>query len=100
VHSFLPVLSSPYVLTFHRTKVGVTDAVYGERVCAWVIPKPGRSVSLQSVREFCRDQLAHYKVPEFVFSVAEFPLTVTGKVQKFQMRAKSVEWVAQGLGRS
>ena len=65
---------------------GVPDAKYGEEVCAWIVLKPGASATADEVREFCRDQIAHYKVPRYVRFVDEIPMTVTGKAQKFLMR--------------
>ncbi|HVQ06552.1 MAG TPA: AMP-binding protein, partial [Burkholderiaceae bacterium] len=65
---------------------GVPDAKYGEEVCAWVITRAGQALSEDEVREFCRGQIAHYKVPRYVRIVPEFPLTATGKPQKFEMR--------------
>jgi fatty-acyl-CoA synthase len=65
---------------------GVPDAKYGEEVCAWVITRTGQALSEDEVREFCRGQIAHYKVPRYVRVVPEFPLTATGKPQKFEMR--------------
>jgi fatty-acyl-CoA synthase len=74
--------------------VGVPDAKFGEELCAWIILKPGQdpaSVTQESVREFCDGRIAHYKVPRYVRFVEEFPLTVTGKVQKFEIRKKMME---------
>ena len=65
---------------------GVPDAKYGEEVCAWVVLKPGVSATADEVRDFCRGQIAHYKVPRHVRFVSELPMTVTGKAQKFLMR--------------
>ena len=65
---------------------GVPDARYGEEVCAWVVLKPGASATADEVRDFCRDQIAHYKVPRYVRFVEEIPMTVTGKAQKYLMR--------------
>ena len=70
---------------------GVPDPKYGEEVCAWVIPRHGAALSEEDVREFCRGQIAHYKVPRHVRIVAEFPLTATGKPQKFEMRKATVQ---------
>ena len=66
---------------------GVPDAKYGEEVCAWVdrAPRP-RARARKTVRDFCRGQIAHYKVPRYVRIVDAFPLTATGKAQKFEMR--------------
>jgi fatty-acyl-CoA synthase len=70
---------------------GVPDARYGEEICAWIIVKPGQSLTEDEVKAFCRDQIAHYKVPRYVRFVEELPMTVTGKAQKFVMRAKMIE---------
>jgi fatty-acyl-CoA synthase len=76
--------------------VGVPDERYGEELCAWVIVRAGAAVSEDEVREFCRGRLAHFKVPRYVIFADEFPMTVTGKVQKFKMRDASIEQL--GLG--
>jgi fatty-acyl-CoA synthase len=65
---------------------GVPDPKFGEEVCAWVMLKPGASATEEEVREFCRARIARHKVPRYVRFVTEFPMTVTGKVQKFVMR--------------
>jgi len=70
---------------------GVPDAKYGEEVCAWVTLKPGEQCTLEEIRDFCKDQIAHYKVPRHVRFVTEMPMTITGKVQKFVMRDKMIE---------
>ncbi len=70
---------------------GVPDAKYGEELCAWIVVKPGETLTAEEVREFCRGQIAHQKVPRHIRFVAEFPMTVTGKPQKFIMRAKMME---------
>ena len=66
--------------------VGVPDAKYGEELCACIILRPGMQSSEEEIREFCRGQIAHYKVPRYVKFVDSFPMTVTGKVQKFVLR--------------
>jgi fatty-acyl-CoA synthase len=66
---------------------GVSDARFGEELCAWIKPRAGATLTEQDVRDFCRDQIAHYKVPRHIRFVTEFPMTVTGKMQKFMMRA-------------
>jgi fatty-acyl-CoA synthase len=76
--------------------VGVPDARYGEELCAWVIVRAGASLDEDAVREYCRGSLAHFKVPRYVIFADEFPMTVTGKVQKFKMRETSIERL--GLG--
>ncbi|MBS1679757.1 MAG: AMP-binding protein [Actinobacteria bacterium] len=70
--------------------VGVPDSRYGEELCAWVRLRDGASLGEEEVREHCRGSLAHFKVPRYVIFVDEFPLTVTGKVQKFKMREESI----------
>jgi fatty-acyl-CoA synthase len=69
--------------------VGVPDAKYGEELCAFLILKPGMQIDAQVIREFCRGQIAHYKIPRYVRVVDAFPMTVTGKVQKFALRAQA-----------
>ncbi len=69
--------------------IGVPDEKYGEELCAWVVPKDGASVDLESVRAFCAGRIAHYKVPRYVKVTDAFPMTVTGKIQKYLMRAQS-----------
>jgi fatty-acyl-CoA synthase len=66
--------------------IGVPDEKYGEELMVWVKTKPGASLSDDDVRDFCRGKIAHYKVPRYVKFVEEFPMTVTGKVRKVEMR--------------
>ena len=70
--------------------VGVPDAKYGEELCAWVKLRPGSELTAEQVREFCTGKIAHYKIPRYVRVTESFPMTVTGKVQKFKMRETSV----------
>ena len=65
---------------------GVADARFGEELAAWVKLRDGATLDAEAVRAFCRGQIAHYKVPRYVHFVDEFPMTVTGKMQKFLMR--------------
>lgn len=69
---------------------GVPDEKFGEQVCAWVVPAPGASLDEEAVRSHCRGQIAHFKIPQHVRIVAELPITVTGKPQKFRMRDEMV----------
>ncbi|HXB90288.1 AMP-binding protein [Mycobacterium sp.] len=72
--------------------VGVPDAQYGEEICAWLRMKPGRrALDADAVRAFATGKVAHYKIPRYVHVVDEFPMTVTGKVRKVDMRAESAE---------
>jgi fatty-acyl-CoA synthase len=70
--------------------IGVPDDRYGEEICAWVKLRPGVSATEEEIRVFCRDQIAHYKVPRYIKFVDEFPMTVTGKIQKFIMRERTI----------
>ena len=75
--------------------IGVPDVKYGEELCAWVKIRPGAEpVTAGKVREFAAGKLARYKIPRYVIVVDEFPLTVTGKVRKLEMREKSVALLA------
>jgi fatty-acyl-CoA synthase len=66
--------------------VGVPDAKYGEEICAWIVLKPGQTTTDVELRGFCKGQIAHYKIPRYMRFVSEFPMTVTGKIQKFKIR--------------
>ena len=71
--------------------VGVPDERFGEEVMAWVRLKPNADATEESIRDFCRVRIAHYKIPRYVKFTDEFPMTVTGKIQKFRMREMAVE---------
>jgi fatty-acyl-CoA synthase len=72
--------------------IGVPDARYGEELMAWVRMRPGAGpLTAQALRDFCQGRLAHYKIPRYVHITDEFPMTVTGKVRKVEMRERSVE---------
>jgi fatty-acyl-CoA synthase len=70
---------------------GVPDQRFGEELCAWIKIRPGETLTEDEVKAFCQNQIAHYKVPRYIRFVEEFPMTVTGKMQKFLMRARMVE---------
>jgi fatty-acyl-CoA synthase len=70
--------------------VGVPDEKYGEELCAWIKLRPGTELTAEQVREFCTGKIAHYKIPRYVRVTESFPMTVTGKVQKFKMRETSI----------
>jgi fatty-acyl-CoA synthase len=76
--------------------IGVPDERYGEELMAWVIPRDGATLEEEAVREFCRGRIAHYKVPRYVKLVDSFPMTVTGKVQKFKMREQAIDELELG----
>jgi fatty-acyl-CoA synthase len=72
--------------------IGVPDPKYGEELMAWVVLRPGaQPLTAERVREFCTDRLAHYKIPRYVHVVDAFPMTVTGKVRKIEMRERATE---------
>jgi fatty-acyl-CoA synthase len=71
--------------------IGVPDIKYGEEIMAWVKVKEGHSPSEQDIKDFCKGKIAHYKVPRYVKFVEEFPMTVTGKVRKVEMREQSID---------
>jgi fatty-acyl-CoA synthase len=71
--------------------IGVPDERYGEELMAWVILRPGASLTEDEVKAFCKGQIAHFKIPRYVKFVQAFPMTVTGKVQKFKMREEATD---------
>jgi fatty-acyl-CoA synthase len=71
--------------------IGVPDEKYGEEVCAWIQRREGTTLTEEEVRAFCRERIAYFKVPRYIRFVREFPMTVTGKVQKFRMRQEMAE---------
>ena len=73
--------------------IGVPDERYGEEVCAWVVVRTGAETTAEALREYCRGRIAHYKVPRYVRLVDGFPMTVTGKVQKYVMRQETALWL-------
>jgi fatty-acyl-CoA synthase len=75
--------------------IGVPDERYGEEVMAWVKLRPGAEADAESIREYCRGRIAHFKVPRYVKFVDGFPMTVTGKVRKVEMREQSVAELPQ-----
>jgi fatty-acyl-CoA synthase len=71
--------------------IGVPDERFGEELMAWLRLRPGAGeLTAEGLRAFCRGKVAHYKIPRYVKIVDEFPMTVTGKIRKVQMRAISV----------
>ena len=66
--------------------IGVPDEKYGEELCAWIKLRDGEEANADEIKAFCKDQIAHFKVPRYVRFVDEFPMTITGKIQKFKMR--------------
>jgi fatty-acyl-CoA synthase len=71
--------------------IGVPDRKYGEEVCAWIRLHEGQQATVDEIRDYCRGQIATYKIPRYVRFVTDFPMTVTGKVQKFRMREQMID---------
>ncbi len=71
--------------------IGVPDTKYGEQVMAWVKLREGWEATDEEIKDFCRGRIAHYKVPQYVKFVEGFPMTVTGKVRKVEMREVSID---------
>lgn len=70
--------------------IGVPDEIYGEEIIAWVKLHPGHQVDAESLRDYCKNRIAHFKIPRSFKLVDEFPMTISGKVQKFRMREVSI----------
>jgi fatty-acyl-CoA synthase len=70
---------------------GVPDARFGEELCAWIQLRAGAAATPDEFRQFCQGEIAHYKIPRYIEFVDEFPMTVTGKIQKFIMRDIMIE---------
>ncbi len=73
------------------TVVGVPDTRFGEELCAWIRLKPGETADAEEIAAFCRGEIAHYKIPRYIRFVEAFPMTVTGKVQKYMIRNQMIE---------
>jgi fatty-acyl-CoA synthase len=71
--------------------VGVPDARYGEQVAAWICLHEGETATEDELRDFCRERIAHFKVPRYIRFVDALPMTVTGKIQKFVLREQAAE---------
>ena len=70
--------------------VGVPDLKYGEELCAWVKLRPGQELDADQIRAYCQGKIAHFKVPRYIRFTADYPMTISGKVQKFKMRETSI----------
>ncbi|MCW5581655.1 MAG: AMP-binding protein, partial [Luteimonas sp.] len=77
---------------------GVPDAKFGEEVCAWVRLAEGATASAEDIRAFCRGRIAHYKIPRYVEFVDDYPMTISGKVQKYLMREEMARRLAGAGG--
>ena len=74
--------------------IGVPSEKYGEEIMAWIKPKEGVTITEEEIRDFCKDRIAHYKIPKYWKFVSEFPMTISGKIRKVEMR----EIAARELG--
>ena len=75
--------------------IGVPDQKYGEELMAWIVMRPGAEpLTAEQVREFCSGRLAHYKIPRYIHTTDGFPMTVTGKIRKAEMRERAVDLLA------
>jgi fatty-acyl-CoA synthase len=73
---------------------GVPDLRMGEEICAWIQLEEGESLTEEEVKAFCKGQITHFKVPKYIRFVDEYPMTVTGKIQKFKMSEMMSEELA------
>jgi fatty-acyl-CoA synthase len=73
---------------------GIPHEKYGEEVCAWIMKRPGSEASAEDIIGFCRERITHFKIPRIIRFVDAFPMTVTGKIQKFRMREAMLEELA------
>ena len=70
--------------------VGIPDRKYGEEVCAWISLKEGAATTEEEIRDFCKGQIATYKIPRLIRFTREFPMTASGKIQKFRLRELTI----------
>jgi len=92
------VARSLLALGIRAQAVGVPDPRFGEEVCVWIRLRRGATATADEIRSFCKSRLAYFEVPRYVKFVDEFPLTVTGKVQKFRIREQEIEEYGLGPG--
>jgi fatty-acyl-CoA synthase len=71
--------------------IGIPDPKFGETVCAWIIRRDGKELDEKGVRDFCRGEIARFKIPRYVRFVDSFPMTISGKIQKYKMRETEIE---------
>lgn len=75
--------------------IGVPDETFGEEVMAWIIPKEGVSVTLEEIREYCKGKISRHKIPRFIELTDSYPMTASGKIQKYLLREKSKELLSK-----
>jgi len=76
--------------------VGVPDKKYGEELCACIILRPGTQSNVEEIRAFCNGQIAHYKIPRYVHFLDAFPITITGKIRKAELREQMAQILSRG----
>ena len=76
--------------------IGAPDEKYGEEVCAWIKLRAGHHATAEEIREFCKGKIAHFKIPRYIRFVEDYPMTITGKVQKYVMREVMAKELASG----
>jgi len=77
--------------------IGIPDSKYGEEVCAWISLKEGAAVTDEEIRDYCRGQIATYKIPRVIRFTREFPMTASGKIQKFRLRELTIRSQESGV---
>ena len=86
--------SHPKVAEVHV--VGVPDPEFGEQVVAWIKLRPGETAAEEEFRDFCRERIAHFKIPRYVLFASDMPMTVSGKIQKFRLREMALQRIQSG----
>ncbi len=77
---------------------GVPHEYFGEEIMAWVRLNAGQAATEQEIRDFCQGEIAHFKIPKYIWFVKEFPMTVSGKLQKYRMREIAMKKMGEGKG--
>ena len=75
--------------------IGVPDEKYGEELMAWIIPKEGHDLTAENVRAYCEGKISRFKIPRYIEFTDEYPMTASGKIQKYKLREKSAEILTQ-----
>ncbi|MFB5281690.1 AMP-binding protein [Peribacillus sp. Hz7] len=75
--------------------IGVPDKKYGEAVMAWIILKEGETLTEEEVKEYCKGQISHFKIPRYVQFTKEYPMTASGKIQKFKLKEQSIDVISE-----
>lgn len=73
--------------------VGVPDPKYGEELMAWIIPKEGANLTEENIKSFCKGKISHHKIPKYIELTEEYPMTASGKVQKYRLREQAKDLI-------